>query len=159
MKLYELTNQYLELEQKLQDEGIDIVCIQDTLESIEGEIEDKVDGIAKMIRNIEGDINAFKAEEERMYQRRTTLINRKESIKNYLASQMELLNREKVKTPLFTASFRTSKAVDIVDMTKIGTQYLTISTTINKSAISEDLKAGIKVEGAELKENKSLQIR
>ena len=51
--LYELTNNYETLLNMLYDEDADEEMILDTLESIEGEIEDKADGYAKIIRELE----------------------------------------------------------------------------------------------------------
>ena len=50
MRLYELTGQFLELLDMLEDEEVDEQVIMDTLESVEYEIEDKADGYAKIIK-------------------------------------------------------------------------------------------------------------
>ena len=48
--LYQLTNNYETVLNMLYDEDVDEQMILDTLESIEGEIEDKADGYAKIIK-------------------------------------------------------------------------------------------------------------
>ena len=86
-KLYELAGQYNQLWDMVNDET-DLEVLQDTMEGIEGEITDKAESIAKLMKSIEADENGIKAEEERLYARRTALKNRRESIKAYLESQL-----------------------------------------------------------------------
>ena len=52
MTLYELTNDYAELLLMAEDPDTDPQAFADTLEGIEGAIEDKADGYAKVIRQI-----------------------------------------------------------------------------------------------------------
>ncbi|MBO1683294.1 siphovirus Gp157 family protein, partial [[Clostridium] scindens] len=52
MRLYELTEQYDGVMNLLYDGETDEQTILDTLESIEGEIEDKADNYAKIIKNM-----------------------------------------------------------------------------------------------------------
>ena len=54
--LYELTGEFLQLMDMLEDEECDEQCIMDTLESIEYEIEDKADGYAKIIKSLESNV-------------------------------------------------------------------------------------------------------
>ena len=53
--IYELTGQFLQLLDMLEDEEVDEQVIMDTLESVEYEIEDKADGYAKIIKALEAD--------------------------------------------------------------------------------------------------------
>ena len=63
MTLYELTGQYLGLLYMADEVDPDILA--GTLESIGGEIEEKADNYAKVIRNIEGDIQNINSEIDR----------------------------------------------------------------------------------------------
>ena len=51
-KLYELKENWKQVQEMLYEEEIDEQCILDTLESIEGEIEDKADSYAMIIKVI-----------------------------------------------------------------------------------------------------------
>ena len=51
--LYQLTNDYETVLNMLYDEDADEQMILDTLEAIEGEIEDKADNYAKIIKELE----------------------------------------------------------------------------------------------------------
>ena len=74
MTLYELTNDWLQL-MTLLEEGADEDVINDTLEGLDYEIEQKADGYARVIRNIEADIAGLKTEIDRMTNRKKVLEN------------------------------------------------------------------------------------
>ena len=64
-KLYELTGEFLELMDMIDDPEVDQEMLQDTLEGIDYEIELKADGYAKIIRNLESDVEGIKNEVKR----------------------------------------------------------------------------------------------
>ena len=64
--LYQLTNNYEIVLNMLYDEDADEEMILDTLEAIEGEIEDKADNYAKIIKELEAKQNARKEEAKRL---------------------------------------------------------------------------------------------
>ena len=107
MKLYELTEQWDAVFNMLEDGETDEQVIFDTLESIEGEIEDKADNYAKMIRNLQASVDMLKAEEERLYQRRKSTENHIQRLKDNLQANLEFIGKTKFKTDLF--SFSVSK--------------------------------------------------
>ncbi len=55
----------------------------DTLESIEGAIEEKVEAIHRLYRNMQADIDALKAEEKRLSEKRKVLENEQKRLKEY----------------------------------------------------------------------------
>ena len=105
--IYELTDQYKEVESMLYDGETEEQVILDTLEAIDGEIEDKADNYAKLIKNILSDVEALKAEENRIKSRRMALENRADRIKKTLQANLEFIGKTKFKTVLF--SFSVSK--------------------------------------------------
>lgn len=64
--IYELTGEYLELMNMLEDEEVDEQTIIDTLEALDGEIENKADNYAKIIRSLESDIDGISKENNRL---------------------------------------------------------------------------------------------
>ena len=58
--LYELKNNYEEVLNMLYQDDIDEQMVLDTLESIEGDIEDKAENYAKIIRELESKQNVRK---------------------------------------------------------------------------------------------------
>lgn len=76
MRLYELTEQYLILQDMLEDPEVDEGTILDTMDGITGEIEDKAEKYSMIIRSILSDAEEIKREEERLEARRNSLNKR-----------------------------------------------------------------------------------
>lgn len=102
MKLYEIAEQYKELETMLYDGEVDEQLIWDTLEGIDMEFEEKADNYAKFIKGLIADAAAIKAEEERLYCRRKAIENRAAGLKNRLEENMRFIGKTKFKTELFS---------------------------------------------------------
>lgn len=99
--LYELTNNYEEVLNMLYQDDIDEQMVLDTLESIEGNIEDKADNYAKIIRELEIKANARKEEAKRLTDSAKVFENRVRALKNNLYNTMKLTGKTKFATNLF----------------------------------------------------------
>jgi hypothetical protein len=67
---------------------------------------------------------------------------------------------DKIKTPLFTVSLQKNPpSVEIVNEDLIPEQFKKVTYTVAKKDILEALKNGQVIEGAEIKQTKSLRIR
>lgn len=102
--LYELQQDYLTLLDMMDDENIDPQAITDTMEAVEGDLEMKAENYAKIMKNISGDIEKLKAEEKRIANRRKSLENNVDVMKQKLFETMKTTGKEKFKTPLFSFS-------------------------------------------------------
>ena len=98
--LYKLNEAWQELANMLYQDDVDEQMILDTLESIEGEIEDKADNYAYIIAEIKNDVNACKAEKTRLEKRQKVLENRENRLKNYLTDIMKNTGKTNFKTQL-----------------------------------------------------------
>lgn len=105
--LYQLNQTWQELVNMLYQDDVDEQMILDTLESIEGDIEDKADNYAYIIAEIKNDVNACKTEKTRLEKRQKVLENRENRLKNYLADVMRNTGKTNFKTQLHT--FRIQK--------------------------------------------------
>lgn len=94
--IYELTGEYLELMDMLEDEEIDEQTIIDTLEALDGEIENKADNYAKIIRSLESDIDGISKENNRLAARKKTYENRIKWLKQNLEMCMRTIRKEKI---------------------------------------------------------------
>lgn len=115
--LYDLTGEFLELMDMIDDPDVDQEMLQNTLESIDYEIELKADGYAKIIRNLESDVAGIDAEVNRLKKKKQTYENRIKWLKENLKNSMELTNKTKFKTSLFSFSIgkKGGKAPLVID--------------------------------------------
>jgi hypothetical protein len=102
MNLYEIGQNYLYLMSLLTDEDADQQAVLNTLESVEGDLEDKADNYAKIIRNLESEAAALKEEETRLANRRRSRENNIALLKNNLEQVMRATGKTKFKTLLFS---------------------------------------------------------
>jgi hypothetical protein len=124
MKLYELTGKYAEIQQLIED-GEDPEVLADTLDALEEAIGDKVDAIHKLIRNIQADIDALKAEEKRLAERRKVLESQQERLKAYVERELSSAGIDKVKTSIGIFGFRKAPpSIEILDISQIPAEYL-----------------------------------
>lgn len=159
MTLYEMTAQAQTLRDMLDNDEIDEQTFTDTLEAIG--VEDKVNSYCQIIRELDGDNTAIRAEIERLKKRiehNTTSIDR---MKQALDSFMTASGKKKEKTPFFSVSYRKSQSVDILNEADIPQEYIKVKTETapDKVAIKAALKAGEAIPGCQLKDTESIQIR
>lgn len=164
LTLYQLTDNYREALDVLTDPEADlpIEAVNDTLEALEGELEDKAVNVAKFMRNMEATAKAIKEAEAEMARRRKTLENRVNWLKGYLKGSMEYTGISKIECPYFKLSIQKNPpAVNILDEAAIPEQFKekVVSWKIHKTAIKDALKAGDSVPGAELVSGTRLAIR
>lgn len=164
MTLYELTNDYQNLLEMAEDPDIDPVVLADTMEAIEGEIEIKADGYARIIRQMEADAAALKAEADRITNRRRVIENNIRTMKNRLEDAMIATGKVKFKTELFSFGIQKNPARVVLDeqyIENLPAEYLIAQDPkVDTAKIKEDLKAGKDLQGiAHLEQDSSLRIR
>lgn len=163
MRLYEISQQYIDFLSYL-DANPDLPpeAIADTLEAIEGEFDLKADNIACIIKDLDAEAAAIKAEEAALKERRIAKENRADRLREYLAANMQKLGKSKLETARNVIGFRKSTSVEIKDEETFKQnfpQYCRTKIEIAKSEIAKLLKSGIEVEGAELRENQNLYVK
>lgn len=90
--LREISNNYLELSNMLLDDETEpdvIQAVVDTLEAIDGKFEAKAENYAKILANLDDDIQNSKKEEQRLSARRKVLENRYKWLKDILYTSMK----------------------------------------------------------------------
>lgn len=86
--LYEITNEMVEFLALAEDPDIDPVAFADTLEGLQFELEKKAEGYCKVLRQMESDIEAIKAEEDRLKRNRSAIENNVKRMKEALKDAM-----------------------------------------------------------------------
>lgn len=166
MKLYELANDYLALLNAIDNDELPEEAIADTLEAITASIEDKADSIACLLKNLDADCKAIKAEEERLAERRKAKEKSHERIKQYLSDTLQIAGIDKIETARNRITFRKSGVVEVAEdvfiewAQKNRDDLLTYSAPkVNKTEIKKALKGGAEIVGAELRVNSNIQIK
>lgn len=162
--LYELNASYRNLMERLYDDELPEDALIDTLDSIEGAIEDKAEGYSKIIKQFDADIDSINLEVARLTQRKKALENRKELLKGNLFNTMKTVGLAKIKTPLFTVSIqknggKRSLVLD-VEPDKLPEKYQKITIAANNDALRELMGEAEMCEYCHLAEQgESLRIR
>ncbi len=162
--LYELKDDYLYLQNLMENPEVDEQTIRDTMEGIEGELEIKAEAYAKVILNIESDISVIKSEEKRLADRRKTLENNIKRMKEALQYVMETTGKTKFKTELFSFNVQNNPASVVMDeqyIENIPEEYLIPQEPkIDRNKIKDAIKAGKDLGGiAHLEQSQSLRIK
>lgn len=156
--LYELTGVFVDIEQmELDDE-----TFKDTLESIDWseQFVEKVEGYAKVIKNLEADVPGIDEEIKRLQAKKKALTNKISHLKDTVKTAMEVTGNERVATPLFRVSVANSKASVVVDEEILSAKYKIKTVTVkpDKKQLYDLLKEGKRIKGASLQPNRSLRI-
>ena len=168
MKLYELVSE----EQKLNelfllaiDEETGEIRDNETLEQLETELKNalvnKSEGIIKVIRNQESDLEMVTAEIERLTNLKNKMKKEIENFKSYIKFNMKKMDIKKIETSLGNISLRQSTATEIYDEASLPKEFLKekITYTPSKTEIKKAIESGQEVKGARLVVNTSLTIK
>lgn len=142
--LRQISEEYLELNNMLLDDEIDEDIIQPILDSLEtksGEFELKAENYAKILGNIDDDIQNSKKEEQRLSSRRKILENRYKWLKNILYNSMRLTGKTDFSSGCY--KFKIAKnggklPIELkVDVNELPDELVIITKKANNDAIRE----------------------
>ena len=166
LSLYQLSNNYVQALDFLTDpeQDLPLAVVNDTLEGLEGELQDKAVNVAKFLRNMETTVQAIKAAEDAMAKRRKALDTRVTWLKDYLKTTMEATGISKIECPYFKLSIaKNPAALELFDTAAIPAQYKHSETVtiehIDKATLKSDLAKGQSIQGARLTYGTRLSIR
>lgn len=158
MTIYELTEQFKELMNLIEDGEYTEGQLADTIEGLEGEIEIKADGYAKVMKSIEGNIACLKAEIERLTKKRTSLEQSIARLKTSLEMAMRETGKTKFKTELFSFGIQKNPAKLIITG-DVPEEYLVPQPPKVDNAKIKDLLKTKELDFAKLEQGESLRIR
>lgn len=165
MNIYDLSTEFLNLQTML-EQGAETPeeeqAIVDALESVQGDLEAKCDGYARVVKNMAAEADAIKTEEKRLATRRKALENGVERLKSTIYNTMTLLGAKKVKTSIGTFSIQKNPwSVDVLDIQKVPARFLIEQQpTVDKKAILAEFKeSGELFDGLEFKQTEGVRFR
>ena len=121
--------------------------------------DEKIENIALMIKNLQADADAIKAEAQKQAKRAKICENKANWLKAYLFS---VLNGEKYKSAKCEITYRKSKNVEctVDDVSTLDPRFLRYSLPeLNKTELKKALEAGEAVAGCALVEKYNIQIK
>lgn len=178
MTLYEIDEKLRVLEEYGVDEETGELLDEDQFnakfDEIQMALNDKIESSICFVKNLNAEVEAFKAEEKNLAQRRKIKENLAERIKNRIDTYIKAqytdeegnidivgLNKYKMETPKVKLSYRKSESVNITDIDSIPKKYIKTKTEISadKTNIKKAIKAGQDINGAELVTNINMQVK
>lgn len=153
MRMYDYSDQYIQLEEMLANGEIDQELYNDTLESFSFSASTKAENLGKMIDNFKGQAQMYKDEADRLTKKRKTLENSIEWLTSSLETFLTATGKESLDAGLYKLGYK--KLPDIVefineDSIPLAYKEKIVVTKISKREIAKALKDGEKVRGAKL---------
>lgn len=159
-KLYELTSDYLHI-QNMDPDEVSQEAIDDALEAIGEDINTKLDNIAWLIEDNKAKALIYKEKKEAFAKAQKSLENQNKWLMEYMTSTIDALGMKKVETDNHILSPRNFKAGVEVDETKLASIYFKekVERKPDKAVLYDLLKKGEVIEGASLKPNRKTVIK
>ena len=126
------------------------------LEHLQMQRDIKIENVILWIKNLNAEIDAFKAEEGSLAKRRKSRERKRDSLMKYVDAALEGCEFE---TARARAKYNKGEAVKILDEKLIPKEYWRQNEPeINRAEIKKAIKAGKTVDGAEITATYSLQV-
>lgn len=136
---------------------------RDTLEAVIGQFDVKAQSVIGYIKNQEMTEAMLEEHIKQMNEKLKVIKARNQSLKDYLERNMIAAGIKEIKADdgTFKASFRKSKAVEILDEAQIPAEFMRERVTVvpDKTAIKKAIESGQDVAGAKIEERLNLQIK
>ena len=160
MNIYEIDRAIMECVDSETGEIIDL----EKLAELQLARDAKIEGVALWIKNLTANALNIREEEKKLADRRKALENKVERLKAYLT---DALGGNKFETAKCSLSFRSSASVAVDDedalMDWLTKNYrddcIKYSASVDKKAVGEILRNGVKVSGAHIEFKDNLQIK
>lgn len=157
MKLYEIKEQFL----RLADMELDEQTMNDTLESLQFDLEEKADNIACLIKQLEAESDAIKSEAKNLTERAKSKEAKAEKLTAYLFDAFKAVGAQKVETARNIITIKKNPFSVVLDDDFSVNEYLIEKTIIqaDKEKLKADLKDGKTIPGARLEQKERLAIK
>jgi hypothetical protein len=164
--LWELTQEELSFISLMEENGGEVNDeIIEELAIRRDNFQHKAEAYAKFILKLESEAEQAAAEIKRIQALKKAKENTVARLRESLLAALMVFTEEDAKgirryeTPLAKLSTRKSQAVEVLDEQLIPADFWVIKKEVSKSTITQAIKDGAEVPGAQMKENISLSIR
>lgn len=171
MNLFNISQEFLVLQQLAEEidfneETGEIIDNTETLAELFNELsndklEDKLNNVMYIIKELEVNQNALKDEAARLNKKAKVLENRANNLKEMIKNVIIASGQEKIKTDKFSFTVKTLNEYnyDDVNLFSLGSDFIRVKEELDKIKIKEYVKAGGTIEGLKISDKISLTIR
>lgn len=167
MKLYDLTQDLKDLEEKIeiisQSKDLEgdslLVEMKQVRNQIQEMLESKSTGLLSLMRNWDSDLEAIDGEIKRLQTLKKQVDKKKTNLKNWVLMCLDSSGIKDVKTPLgkiYTRNNQPALVINSDDLIPDEFKQVVETVEIDKTRIKDKLKAGEKIQGAELVVSRSV---
>lgn len=157
--LYELTGQYAELLSAIESGDIPEEAISDTLEALDGELDEKIDSVACIVKQLDGEATNIKAEKAALADRQSVKEHQRDRLKDYIRQAMQLAGKKKIETSRNCVSVGKAQPRPVItnldalrDREDVWKPYDYKETNVDKTSLKTLLQAGEQIPGAALQD-------
>lgn len=151
MNIFDLSADYLQILGMMDDPELDEQMLKDTMEGIEGALEDKFDNYVYIAKETQSDIKVLEDTINELKARKASKENNLKRLKEIMTMVMNTTGKVKFKTALHSYWVQKnpeSVVIDTEDVREIPEDYLTFKEPEpNKTAIKEAIKDGMDFQG------------
>jgi hypothetical protein len=154
--LYNLTAEFMQIAEQLEEMELDQETFTDTLESLQIPIENKAENIIKFAKNLEAMAEARKAEAKRLTEQAAKDLKKAERLISYLDHSLQMLNQKQLTAGIFEIKYKTGSEVVQVDETKLPKEFWKVETVekpFDKPTLKKYLKEGLEIPGVKVIRN------
>lgn len=163
MTLYEITKDLDALHEIMNSEdgftAEDQQILINFLDEADKNIESKLEGYVKVIRNFESDVDAIKKEIDYLSNKKKVLENKASNLENNIKYFLKRFNLKEKKAGIFYIKIRKNPASLKITGDVAKSYMIPQPDKIDNSKIKDDLKNGIVLDFAVLEYGESLQIK
>jgi hypothetical protein len=157
MKLYEIQSQILDIYDNAEiDENGEMHIDEQLLAYLEHDRDAKIEGLIKYYKDMQGDIEKFKAEIKSLAESKRVLENKADSLERFLDT---LHKGETKQYGVHKVSYRKSTVLIGNDLDILPPELKNTVVEARKAEIKAKLKEGVEITGWSLLDKKNIQIK
>ena len=140
-------------------ENEDMEALAELFSEVETSLSDKLDNSNYIIKELDSDADALKAEAKRLTDKARALENKGKYLKELMLGAVKASGVEKLKSDKFSYYIKRTEVLNVVSEDNIGREFFRIKKEIDKTVLKKAIKDGLIVDGVSIVENESLVSR
>ena len=140
-------------------ENEDMEALAELFSEVETSLSDKLDNTIYVIKELDSDAEALKAEAKRLTDKAKALENKGKYLKELMLGAVKASGVEKLKSDKFSYYIKRTEVLNVVSEDNIGREFFRIKKEIDKTVLKKAIKDGLIVDGVSIVENESLVSR